>query len=98
MVKSAFDQKKIKRVETSVAMRGSVLNRRRRHVVWLRTEWLEGSECESGRPGGDETPSGVRGTIVALMHRNGCGAKGARKVDAKSHDKGSKTIGSGRKP
>ena len=66
-------------------------------IGWLGMEWREGCVQERGRPGGEETPSGVRGTIVALMHRNGCVAKGARKVDAKSHDKGNKTIVSGQK-
>ena len=66
-------------------------------IGWLGMEWREGCVQEGGRPGGDETPSGVRGTIVASIHRNGCRAKGARKVDAKSHDKGNKTNVSGRK-
>ena len=66
-------------------------------IGWLGMEWREGCVQKGGRPGGDETPSGVRGIIVALMHRNGCGAKDARKVDAKSHDKGNKTNVSGRK-
>ncbi len=51
---------------------------------------------EGGRPDGYESPSGVRGIIVALMRRNRRGAKDARKVDTRSHAKGNKTIASGR--
>ena len=49
---------------------------------WLETEWLEGKVHESGIPEqGGVTVSGVRATIGAKRHRNGCGAKGGRKVD-----------------
>ena len=51
---------------------------------------------EGGSPGGYESPSGVRGIIVALMRRNGRGAKDARKVDTRSYAEGNKTIVSGR--
>ena len=66
-------------------------------IGWLGMERWEGCVQEGGRPGGDETSSGVRGIIIAKKRRNGRRAKDARKVDAKSHDKGNKTIGSGRK-
>ena len=66
-------------------------------IGWLGMERWEGRVQKGGRPGGDETPSGVRGIILAMKCCNGHRAKDARKVDAKSHDKGNKTIGSGRK-
>ncbi len=50
---------------------------------------------EGGRPDGYESPSGVRGIVVALMRRNRRGAKDARKVDAISYAEGNKTIVSG---
>jgi hypothetical protein len=48
---------------------------------WLETEWLEGKVHESGIPENGVTVSGVRAFIGARKHRNGCGAKGGRKVD-----------------
>ncbi len=35
-----------------------------------------------GEPGGGETLQAVRAPIGAMRHRNGCGAKGRREVDA----------------
>lgn len=48
----------------------------------METEWQEGKVHESGKPEqGGVTVSGVRAFIVARKHRNGCGAKGGRKVE-----------------
>jgi RNA-directed DNA polymerase len=48
----------------------------------LETEWPEGKVHESGIPeSGSDTHTGVRAFIVAKKHRNGCGAKGGRKVE-----------------
>ena len=66
--------------------------------MWLRTEWLEGFECKSGRSTrNSENRVEVRASIVAVKPRKRDGAKGRRKVDAKSHDKGNETIVSGQK-
>jgi len=48
----------------------------------LETEWKQGQVHESGRPlPGREPGGGVRAFVVAMKHRNGCGAKGRREVE-----------------
>jgi hypothetical protein len=48
---------------------------------WLETEWQEGHASEPGIPDTGCDVTGVRASIVVKNHRNGCGAKGGRKVD-----------------
>jgi len=43
------------------------------------------------------TQSGVRAFIVARKHRNGCGAKGGKKVDESKTMRGKKTNASGKR-
>jgi hypothetical protein len=51
----------------------------------LEAEWSEGRDNESVRPGkrlvSEAGFPGVRAFIVAMKRRNGCGAKGRRKVE-----------------
>ena len=48
----------------------------------METEWKQGQVHESGRPlPGREPGGGVRAFVVAMKHRNGCGAKGRREVE-----------------
>lgn len=49
---------------------------------WLETEWLEGRCMNQGYLIEGVTVSGDRASIGAKKHRNRCGAKGDRKVDA----------------
>lgn len=54
------------------------------HVRWLELEWSEGDVREVGRPARwQQSLAGVREPVGAMKRRNGRGAKGLRKADAR---------------
>ena len=64
-------------------LRGSVLKRRWERIGWVETEWSRKAEhVKQGDLDSGESCPGVRASIIARKHRNGCGAKGGRKVEA----------------
>jgi len=63
------------------------------HVRWLELEWSEGDVREVGRPTRwRQSLVGVREPVGAEKRRNGRGAKGLRKVDARGHVTGRQTV------